>query len=227
MLLDVVLSEVEKSLEVGSRLTEGDGDEDHRHSSIIIFFDQVVPRLLPPLNTTRPVQAPGSFAEQLWRVAGADHESLRLRIITLLAVRLIFDACACACGRVCACATWRQRFLPLVMAGQAYPSRWEVSMPPLTQLVHDVAQTMPVRAAALAALSFVAPVMCSVADGMTPLTGLSPAADLDPRLGSSYWPEPARQLVALLHSFLPTPAGTAAPFAMVVVMVMVVMTVTV
>jgi hypothetical protein len=163
------------------------------------------------LNTTRPVQTPGSFAEQLWRVAGAEHESLRLRIITLLAVRLIFECvcvCVCPCVCACACATWRQRFLPLVMAGQVYPSRWEVSMPPLTQLVHDVAQTMPVRAAALAALSFVAPVVCPVADGVTPLTGLSPAADLDPRLGSSYWPQPTRQLVALLHSFLPPPAGT-------------------
>jgi hypothetical protein len=54
------------------------------------------------LNTSRPVQAPGSFAEQLWRVAGADHESLRLRIITLLAVRLIFE-CVCVCVWPCVC----------------------------------------------------------------------------------------------------------------------------
>ena len=112
--------------------------------------------------------------------------------------------CVCVCG-VCVCE------VSTSSGGQAYPSRWEVSMPPLTRLVLDVSQPMPVRAAALAALSFIAPVVvCPVADGLTPLEDLSPpAADSDRRPDSTHWPQPTRRLIALLHSFLPPPAGTA------------------
>jgi hypothetical protein len=64
-----------------------------------------------------------------------------------------------------------------------------VSMPVLTDLVHDHTQPLSVRATALAALSFIAPL------------------HLDSSIDSQ-WPEPTRQLGALLRSLLPLPRRT-------------------